>query len=204
MIDLARIEEALRGRLDGERLRHTRGVVDAAVAMARRWGADPEKARLAALLHDYAKGLPPERLLELGRRFGVIADPAEEAFPDLLHAPVGAELVREEGLAGDPEVLAAIRWHTTGTPGMGLLEKVIWLADMIEPGREFPGVESIRRLAERDLDGALLAGLDHTIAYVLRTGRLLHLGSVRTRNWLLAERRRAGKPWPVPAVSSEL
>lgn len=204
MTERDRIEEVLRRRLGEERLRHTWGVVETAVAMARRWGADPEKARLAALLHDYAKGLPPGQLLELGRRFGVIADPAEEAFPDLLHAPVGAELVREEGLAGDPEVLAAIRWHTTGTPGMGTLDKILWVADMIEPGRNFPGVEEIRRLAGRDLDEALLAGLDHTIAHVIRTGRLLHLGSVRTRNWLLEERRRAGRPWPLSVVSTEL
>lgn len=198
MYDRLRLEHAVRERLSEERLRHTLGVAETAVRLARQLGLDEGRARAAALLHDYAKGMPPQRLLELGRRYGLVTDPAEEAAPDLLHGPVASVLVQEEGLAADPDVLEAIRWHTTGTPGMGPLARVIWVADLIEPGRAFPGVERLRALAARDLDEALLAGLDQTIVHIIRTGRLLHLASVRTRNWLLARRRGQGLSWPLP------
>lgn len=195
-MDLSRLQAALEQRIQGDRLTHTRAVTETAVQLAARYGADMDRARVAGLMHDYAKALPPAELLRLGRQFGLVTDPAEEQQPSLLHGPVGAALLEQEGLVHDPEILAAIRWHTTGTPGMSALARIIWIADMIEPGRDFPGVAAIRRLTWRDLDQGLLAGLDHSIAYVIATGRRLHLETVRARNWLLAELAGRGANWP--------
>ncbi|MCG0240017.1 MAG: bis(5'-nucleosyl)-tetraphosphatase (symmetrical) YqeK [Firmicutes bacterium] len=199
MFDFPRLEAAMRRRVPVDRLRHVYGVVETALDLARKYGGDPDRVRAAALMHDYAKALPPEELLSLGRRFGLITDPAEEENPELLHAPVGAALLEEEGLITDPEVLSAIRWHTTGTPGMSHLDQIIWLADLIEPTRRFPGVEEIRAAAWKDLSLGVLAGLDHTLTYLIRTGRRIHLKTVETRNWLLGQLQEVGRAARAPA-----
>lgn len=195
MFDLQRLDAALRRRISGERLEHTYGVMETAVKLAERYGADVERARVAGLMHDYAKALPGGELLELGRRWGLIRDPAEEENPHLLHAEVGAALLRAEGLIQDEAVLAAIASHTFGRPGMALLDKLLWVADMIEPHRRFPGLERIRTLAGQDLDLGLLAGLDQTLAYLLARGWRIHMGTVATRNWVLAELAKRGLRW---------
>lgn len=188
MTDWSALEAALAGQIRGERLAHTYRVLETARALGARYGADEARVAVAALLHDYAKAMKPDQLLALGRQYGVIVDPAEEAQPHLLHGPVAAALLAAQGLVTDPAVLDAIRYHTTGRAAMSLLEKIVWLADYIEPGRSFPGVEEIRTLAESDLDGALLQALDQTILYVIGRGWPLHLYSVQARNWLLSQR----------------
>ena len=185
---MAHLDAALRRRISGARLQHVYGVVEASRALSARFGAPAEKAEVAALMHDYCKWMPAQDLLAIARRDGLMVDPAEESHPHLLHGPVAAAVLRGEGLVTDPEILDAIRWHTTGRPGMSLLERVIWLADYIEPGRDFPGVEPVRQLAETDLDGALLLALDQTIAYVKAQGWPLHAYSVKARYWLAALR----------------
>jgi len=105
--------------------------------------------------------------------------------PVLWHAPVGAEAVREELGIDDEEVLDAIRFHTTGRPGMSLLEKVIFLADYIEPGRSFSGVEEVRRLARENLDRAILKALDNTILYLIERGFKVYPQTLLTRNDML-------------------
>lgn len=179
------LEAQLARHLQPERLAHVYRVRDTAVALAGRFGADPEQAALAALGHDYCRAMAGSELLEHARRRHLITDPVEEAQPLLLHGPVAAALLQEQGLVTDSAVLDAIRWHTTGRAGMSLLERVIWVADYIEPGRNFPGVGDIRREAERNLDNALLIALDSTLRYVLQRGWLLHTYSVHARNWLL-------------------
>jgi predicted HD superfamily hydrolase involved in NAD metabolism len=184
----AALTSALAQQISGERLAHTYRVVETARELSRRFGAPEQQAAEAALMHDYAKAMPAGVLLAEARRHGLIVDPAEELQPYLLHGPVAAALLAEQGLITDPAVLDAIRWHTTGRAGMSLLEKVIWLADYIEPGRRFPGVDAIREMARDDLDRALLMALDGTITYVVQQGWLLHLYTVHARNWLLAQR----------------
>lgn len=182
------LEEALANQIQGERLAHTYRVLETARALGARYGANENQVSLAALLHDFAKALKPADLLAWSRQRGLITDPAEEVQPHLLHGPVAAALLHEQGLVTDPAVLAAIRYHTTGRAGMSELEKIIWLADYIEPGRRFPGVEAIRTEADRDLDLALLHGLDNSIMYVVERRWPLHLDSVHARNWLLMHR----------------
>lgn len=196
LFDWQRLEAALAARLNGERLQHTYGVVKTALDLARRYGADPDRARAAALMHDYAKAMPVADQMAVAQRRGLIFDPLMAGSGALLHAHVGAALLEEEGLVTDPAVLDAVRWHTTGRPGMGVLEKILWIADLVEPGRSFPGVDRIRELTWQDLDLGLMAGLDHTIGYVLATGRPLLTITVETRNWLLGQLAAAGKPWP--------
>lgn len=184
------LEAALKARVTGERLAHTYRVLETARRLGRIHGADEEQVAAAALLHDYAKPLPPAVLLDEAIRLGLNPDPVERAQPDLLHGPVAAALLLEQGLVTDRAVLQAIAVHTTGRAGMSLLEKVIYLADYVEPGRRFPGVEAIRAEAEHDLDRALLGALDNCLVYVVQQGWLIHPASVETRNWLLQQMQR--------------
>lgn len=173
--------------LSPERLEHSLGVAEDGVHLARRWGANEEQVRLAGLLHDCAKGMSPAELLQWALAFDIVRDDTERACPDLLHGPVGALLAWKEYGVTDAAVLSAIRLHTLGGEGMSLLERIIYLADYIEPGRAFPGVEELRVLAEQDLNLALLRAMEGTIRYVLERGLPLHPQTVRARNSLLAE-----------------
>lgn len=154
------------------RLRHVIGVAETAARLAERFGADVGKAWLAGLLHDYARELAPAEVLRLAEEYGLLGLVAEPSV-EMLHAPLGSVLLRVETGVEDPEVLAAVARHTTGAAGMTTLDKVVYLADFIEPGRRFPGVDAVRALAERDLDGAVLAALRQTVSHVEAAGRLV-------------------------------
>lgn len=145
---------------------------------------DLDKLRLAALLHDYAKDMPKKELLSIALQHGLIISEVEKVQPDLLHGAVGAFLCRRDfGLtAADEEVLHAIRYHTTGCEKMSLLDKIVYLADLLEPGRTFAGVDELRRLCEDDLDAGLLFAFDGTLQYVLTRKLLIHPLTVQARN----------------------
>ena len=163
-------EEALslvKEQLTEHRYQHTVGVMVTAIALAKRYGANVQKAKLAAIFHDYAKFRSKDEM----RRIIIDQkmDPQLLLFnSELWHAPVGAYLVEKEVKITDQEILDAIRYHTSGRPQMPLLEKIIYLADYIEPGRQFPGVLDVRELAERDLDQALLASIRNTILFLVK------------------------------------
>ncbi|BAS28604.1 bis(5'-nucleosyl)-tetraphosphatase (symmetrical) YqeK [Limnochorda pilosa] len=164
---------------------HSLGVAGTARVMAARFGADREAAHVAGLLHDLAKPLSPEALLKEAERSGIVVDEVERANPMLLHGPLAAELVREELGIADEQVLDAIRYHTTGRARMGLLEMIVYTADLIEPGRSYPGVEALRKLAGEDLAAACRAGLEQTLRYCLDRGWLIHPRSLEARNALM-------------------
>lgn len=187
-IDLDAIEAQVRRRLSPERFRHVLGVVDTIVELAARYGVDPRRARLAALLHDVAKEYPRERLLKEASDSGIVLTEIEQLATALIHAPVGAEVARREFGVDDADVLAAIRYHTTGRAGMSPLEKLLFLADYIEPGREFPGVDEVRKAALSSLDEAVLLALDQTLVYLVSRGRLIHPDALDARNELLRRR----------------
>lgn len=188
MVDWDRLEAALEQQVQGPRLEHVRRVRMTARSLAERYGAPVEAAEVAGLMHDYARSLPGDQLLAEARRRQLVVDPSEEQEPALLHGPVGAALLEEQGLVTDPAILEAIRWHTTGRPGMGLLEKVVWLADYIEPGRTFPGAAAVRAEAQQDLDRALLMAMDNSLQFLISRGYLIHLYTVKARNWILMGR----------------
>ncbi len=184
--------EAVRGQMPEKRWLHTLGVMETAVRLARQYGADERKADLAAIMHDTAK------YWEIGRLERMIHEaPNTDRYfhPDyvlrfdrqLLHAPVGAYVAETEYRIADPEVLDAIRYHTTGRERMTLLDKVVCLADYMEPGRDFPGVQQIRALAEQDLNSALIAGFDSTISFLLQKGKTVFPLTIMARNSLIEE-----------------
>lgn len=195
-MDREQLMDAVRRQMPERRWQHTVGVMRTSVELAERFGADPAKAELAAILHDLAKYWPVEKQVQVVREAPMPPEFAADQLlaydPALLHAPVAAHVAETAYGVDDPEVLDAIRYHTTGRERMTLLDKIICLADYIEPGRDFPGVGDMRRLARSDLDAALIAGFDSTISFLLQKGKKLFPLTVAARNGLLDERGRNG------------
>lgn len=167
--ELAWLREQAYTMLNERRIAHVAGCESEAIELARRWGEDPELAAEAGILHDITKRLSYEEQLNLCAKYGIICDHAELAAPKLLHAKTGAAVAGDLFGAGEA-VTEAIRWHTTGKPDMTLLEKIIYLADYIEPTRDFPGVEDLRTLAYEDIDRAMLLGLQMSVNEIRRDG----------------------------------
>lgn len=174
--------------LDSKRFRHSVGTSDTAAQLAERYGVDREQAALAGLLHDCARNLPLEQLRSLARQLEQPPGELETKIPVLLHAPVGAALARQEFGVADPGIERAIALHTLGGERMTTLDKIIYVADKIEPGRSFPGVEDLRAMAQVDLDRALLGCFDAAIRYSLLTARPIHPTTIKARNRLLLAR----------------
>lgn len=178
--------EIVSGQMPAKRWKHVEGVMETAVVLAERYGADKEKADLAALLHDLAKFWPVERQEAMIRDNGLNPELLEHD-KQLMHAEIGAFVAQRDYGIEDPEVLDAIRYHTSGRVGMTKLDKIVCLADYIEPGRDFPGVERIRDLAEHSLEEALIAGFDSTISFLLEKGKVIFPLTVLARNDLIKE-----------------
>jgi len=189
--ELSWLREQAYTMLDERRIAHVAGCESEAIELARRWGEDPETAAEAGILHDITKRLSHEEQLNLCEKYAIICDSAERVTPKLLHAKTGAAVARERFGIRD-EVYEAIRWHTTGKPDMAPLEKIIYLADYIEPTRDFPGVDRLRELAYEDLDRALLLGLRMTIEEVRSHGEEPYIDTLTACAWYeerISERR---------------
>ncbi|SET89979.1 bis(5'-nucleosyl)-tetraphosphatase (symmetrical) YqeK [Paenibacillus sp. NFR01] len=176
--------EAVAAQMPDKRWKHTLGVMETSVKLAERYGADPVKAETAAILHDVAKYWPVERMREIIEREGLSPE-LLHYDKQLWHAEVGAFVAEREYEITDSEILGAIRYHTSGREGMTLLEKVVCLADYMEPGRDFPGVDSIRKLAKTSLEEALVAGFDSTISLLLQKRQIIFPLTVLARNDLV-------------------
>lgn len=183
------IKQKLQSVLSPKRFAHSIGVMESAVRLAERYGEDRNKAALAGLLHDCARDIRGDRVFDFCRRYQVEVDPVSRLQPELLHGPLGARMAATEWGIADEQVLKAIEVHTNGCPGMDLLAKIIFIADYVEPGRSFPGVDQLRDRVMQDLDGAIVQAIDGTVQYVLSQGNLLHPGIVHTRNWILFDRK---------------
>lgn len=171
--------------LKPSRIPHVRGCEEEAVRLARRWGADEACAREAAILHDITKKCDLDEQLLLCEKYGIIIENAKEKEKKLFHALTGAAIARYEFHMPEP-VYSAIRWHTTGKEDMTLLEKVIYMADYIEPNRDFDGVAELRTLAYTDLDAAMILGLQMSIEDLLAKGITPDVMSQRAMEWLIA------------------
>ncbi len=187
---LAAAENYARERLSGKRYAHTLRVADTAERLAELHDLDPGRARLAALLHDSARETDREEMLRVAEEQGIRAIDLEHERPMLLHGPVAAKLAKTELGVDDDEVLDAVRAHTTGEPGMRPLALALYVADKIEPDRSQPGVETLRKLALKDLRRAATVALDRSISYNEERGRPTHPKSYETLKWL---ERREGK-----------
>jgi len=183
-----RMEHTLKPR----RFTHSLGVVEEAVAMGRRFGGDLVKLALAGLVHDGAKEYSAGELLALAEAESLITDPAERENPSLLHGPVGAWLAQQEWGISDPVILESIRLHTTAGAEMSIEACIVFMADLIEPGRTYDGVELLRRLCGEDLRAAMIEAITRTFAYLEQKELPLHGGSTRCLNWLIKER---GMEW---------
>lgn len=166
-IDIADIKKNMEKRQDPARFEHTLGVSYIAAALAMRYGYDIKKAQLAGLLHDCAKHYSDEKILLSCEKYNISMTDVERKNPFLLHAKLGAFLAMHKYHVEDKEIIGAILVHTTGKPDMTLLDKILYVADYIEPGRhKAPNLKEIRTLAFTDLDGALRRILEETITYL--------------------------------------
>lgn len=185
MSQFEKLDKIMKDRLKKSRYVHTKGVVETAVKMAEEHGEDPEKAALAALLHDYGKYLKKDEIRSAAKKYGIALDEVTKNSPSLLHGEIGAELVCEELGICDEDLLNAIRYHTYGRVGMSRLEKIIYVADAIEPGRDYPGVDELRVLAYDDLDKALKRAISDSIKFVVEKGHTLHYNTIELWNDLI-------------------
>ena len=171
-----------------KRFVHTQGVEYTAAALAMRYGEDVERAQVAGLLHDCAKCMGNDKLLSDCEKHHIPVTDVERRNPYLLHAKVGSYLAKKEYKVEDPEILSAILYHTTGHPNMTLLEKILYIADYMEPNRDFEGVERLRELTETDLDGAVLLGLEMSVKEMEERGNPLHSRTAEALEWLKGQR----------------
>ena len=168
--------------LKPKRIPHVAGCEQEAAKLAKRWGEDPGDAAEAGILHDITKKLSMEEQLILAEKYGIVFDKFERENIKLTHAITGAALSRE--LFGVPErIYSAIRWHTTGRADMSLLEKIIYIADYIEPTRDFEGVERLRQLAYENIDSAMALGLKMSLEELRQSGIEPHGATVSALAW---------------------
>ena len=177
--DLTKLPEGL--------LAHCTRTSEVAQRLAERFGYDPAKAKAAAMIHDTARAMSDRELLELAKQFELRTIDVEEDLPILLHGPVGAEILRLNYGLTDREMLDAIACHTTGKRGMGMLDKILFLADKIDPEKVYtrPELQAVEELSEKDLDRALLKFLDLQLASLIARGLPIHPAMVEARNGIL-------------------
>lgn len=173
--------------LSAKRWAHCRSVASYSYDLARRWGADPMKGYLAGIFHDIAREMPERQLLSIALDYGHQLSPQEEQYPILLHGFVSAVVAQENYGIADREILSAMEKHTLGAENMSLLDKIIYLADEIEPLRCYDGVETLRRLAFEDLNKALLRGIEGSFDYLRARGIEPHQKTIKMYEKLLKE-----------------
>jgi predicted HD superfamily hydrolase involved in NAD metabolism len=184
MINEDRAAEYVQSQINHKRFLHSIATASEAETLAKALGADGKKARMAGLLHDVGKGHACD-----AARYGIELDAIETMNPELAHGRIGAAMVKADLGVDDDEILSAITCHTTGKANMTLLDKIIYLADIIEPGRTFEGVERVRALAPHNVDEAMIFALEKTIAFVQCNGFTLHPKSVEAYQYLLDRRK---------------
>lgn len=182
--------EVVKDQLTEHRYQHTIGVMNTAIELAKRFGVNEKKAELAAIFHDYAKFRQKDEMKKI-----IIEQKLPEELlrynSELWHAPVGAYLVQTEVGITDIEIINAIKFHTSGRENMTSLEKVIYVADYIEPGRRFPGVEEVREIAKQNLNDALLQSIKNLISFLLTKNQPIYPDTFKTLNYLLLNHKEA-------------
>ena len=179
------LQQKLAKSLNERRYKHSIGVSITAEQLASRFGTSPEKAKLAGLLHDCAREFPVDQLVKIAESMNINFSTIERYAPILLHAHIGAMLVETKYQIDDLDIKQAIRLHTTGGMNMSKLDKIIYLADMIEPSRDYPEVGVLRQLAESDLDKAMLEAFNQSIQFVMKKNNMIHPDTVMARNEII-------------------
>lgn len=186
-MSIEEIKASLSRKMRQYRYIHSLGVMETCVALAETYGVHPFKARLAGLLHDCAKNNENEYMRKYGRQEmkKEFAD-----YPAVLHSHLGAVVAEKEYGVKDPQILNAIRYHTTGRPAMTTLEKIVLVADMIEPNRRYEGIEGIRQIVYSDLDEAVFLSVNYSLMHVVSSERVICIDTVLTRNYYAKKRER--------------
>ena len=184
MLDITEMKKLLKASLPHKRFKHSLAVYDTALELAAVYGLDKEKVGVGALLHDCGREIPTRDLLMHTIALGLPMDDVERNQPILLHAKLGVYYAREKYGVTDQEILDAIRFHTTGAAGMSNL------ADLLEPTRDFAGIEEMRRLAKVDLEQAMIKAYAQTIRYLLEYDLLVHPHCIEGYNELAAKFKR--------------
>lgn len=183
-----RIEEDLKSRVSLKRYKHVLGVMDTAEKLAEHYGVSKSKAKLAGLLHDIMKEEKLEILNHLCSKKNFKETRKHEKATEVLHGFAGAEYAEENYGIVDEDILNAVRYHTIGRKDMSILEKIIYIADGIEPGREYDNVDKIRELAFKDLDEAILYEVNQKIIFLIESDKIIHVNALKMRNDLLKKR----------------
>ena len=182
-LPMAELEPIVISLLNPNRVKHVLGCRDTAVALARRWGADENDAARAGILHDITKAIDGPLQLTLCDAYGKLLDDFSKRYPRTLHALTGS-MVAQRIFGENENVVSAIEFHTTGRADMSLLEKIIYVADYMEPNRDFPGVERLRELAFADINAALKLGLEMTLDHLNEQGAEVSPASRSALAWL--------------------
>ncbi|SRR5699024_2726688 len=185
-LDRNELLEKVQAQMSSKRFKHVLGVEKAAVELAQRYGVSIEAASIAALTHDYAKERNPREMHDLIISANLDLELLQYGS-EIWHGPVGAILVKKELHVQNIEILNAIRCHTVGAAEMSLLEQVIYVADYIEAGRDFPGVEEARKLAAMDLEQAVAFETEHTLQHLITTKRKIYPKAIETYNAWVAK-----------------
>lgn len=187
-MDRDKILEKLKTKINEKRLVHSIGVEYTAACLAFLYGEDVNKARLAGLLHDCAKGIPTKEKLQRAKKYGLTVNQFEVSNPDLLHAKLGAYLAKNKYNITDETILKAIASHTTGRPDMSLLEKIIFVSDYIEPNRKpIFELDNIRREAFLDIDCCVIHILKNTLDYLNRSNIQIDIMTQKTYDYYVAK-----------------
>lgn len=179
----------IRNYLDEKRCLHSVNTAQEAVKLAKKFGGDEEKAYIAGILHDIAKCMDKKDMLKLAKKYDIEIDTYCMNNMELFHGLLGAAIVKNELKIDDEEILSAIRCHTAGKKDMALLDKITYMADLIEPSRKFSGIKAIRRMAYKDLDEAVFMAARSILKYVMEQGHVIHPDTVDAYNDVLIKRR---------------
>lgn len=167
-------KKLIKSRMGEKRYIHSVNVAKEAVRLAKKYGADAEKAEIAGILHDITKETPPEEQLQIMLSSDIILSELERTTPKLWHSISGSVYVNKELGITDEDILNAIHYHTTGRPGMSLLEKVIFVADFTGAERDYDGVDEMRKAADISLDAAILNGVAFSISDLAKRKMAIH------------------------------
>lgn len=193
MTDYEALKQILKSRLSEKRYYHSICVADEARRLAIRYGDDPERAYLAGLLHDITKNAPEEEHLQIFHRFGIILTDIEKNAKKLWHAMSGAAYVRNILEIDDPEIIDAIRYHTTARAGMNRFAKILYLADFTSADRDYEDVDVIRRFVDESLEKAFLYALQYSIEDLVKNGRAVHEDTVNAYNEVILQLTSGGR-----------
>lgn len=188
-MNINEMQAILQTRLKPQRFAHSVGVMDTAIILAKRYHVDEQKAAIAGLLHDCARQFDTSELLNESAKRDLYITDIDRQLPILMHAPLGTAIAKEVYDVHDTAILKAIASHTVGGANMSDLDKIIYLADMIEPHRQYDNVEQLRKMTiTEDLDTVMISAFDQSILFIMRKGHTIHPYTVAARNEILLKR----------------